>query len=87
MMLFLSPNLKTLMKNQMKNDKTINLKASYILILSENLKKNVKNPKFLPTFTDDQVLFYGTKHFYFTLRYFITLYERLKLIKYATKVK
>ena len=52
-----------------------------------DFNEQVNSSRFLPLFTDDQTLFYGTKHFYFSLRYFITLYERLKLIRIAVEKK
>lgn len=41
----------------------------------------INDSKFLPYFTQDQVLFYGTKNYYAVVRFFVTLYERLKLAR------
>ncbi|CAI2369188.1 unnamed protein product [Moneuplotes crassus] len=53
----------------------------------QEFSKRVKAARFLPLFSDDQTLLFGTKHFYFMIRYFITLYERFVLIKKAVIAK
>ena len=51
------------------------------------LQELVKTSKFLPPLLKNQVLMYGTKNFYCILRYFVTLYERLKLAKNIVRIK
>ena len=43
--------------------------------------ENFKKARFLPSVQKDQILLFGTKNYYYVLRFFITLYERIKLAK------
>ena len=51
------------------------------------IKDRLKQSKFLPPMVEDQTLFYGTRHHYTILRFFMTLFERLKLSKSAVAYK
>lgn len=53
------------------------------------IHEQIKNSRFLPPFQKDQILFFGSKNYYAVFRFFVTLYERLKLARniVATKLR
>lgn len=55
----------------------------------QEIHEQIKNSRFLPPFQKDQILFFGSKNYYAVFRFFVTLYERLKLARnvVATKLR
>lgn len=47
----------------------------------ESFRENLNNLKFLPPLLKNQILFYGTTKHYVVLRFFMTIYERIKLAR------
>lgn len=75
-------------EDEEEESKQSNKYESYINYDEEDdLSERAKTARFLPLFTDDQTLFFGTKHFYIILRQFHTLYERFLLVKTEVREK
>lgn len=70
-------------ESEEEKEKNSNGEPKPFMNLADDSDKSTdfKNHRFLPQFMKDQVLFFGTRNYYTVLRFFATLYERIKLAK------